>query len=179
MPQFHLSRRLLSWFCTLAACLGLRKNEVLAVKKVKSSLSSSRLQYPLLMLLLLVMEGVSTSLTVMERSQVGPWHQNSTRQKADSLRKCRIVSKRRADVTLSHGQSLEASNCLLLIQKKSELLCWCIQRVYVQPLRTEQVNSAQIQHFGCYRRGDQEIRERAPVCHFLLTCVCHKHAKTI
>lgn len=49
--------------------MGLRKNEVLAVKKVKSSLSSSRLQYPLLMLLLLVMEGVSTVLTVMERSR--------------------------------------------------------------------------------------------------------------
>ncbi|KAF3856103.1 hypothetical protein F7725_016826 [Dissostichus mawsoni] len=42
---------------TAGACLGLRKNEVLAVKKEKSSLSSSRLQYPLLMLLLLVMEG--------------------------------------------------------------------------------------------------------------------------
>lgn len=36
------------------------------MKKEKSSLSSSRLQYPLLMLLLLVMEGVSTVLTVME-----------------------------------------------------------------------------------------------------------------
>lgn len=56
---------------TLAACLGLRKKEVLAVKKVKSSLSSSRLQYPLLMLLLLVMEGVRTVLTVMERSMQG------------------------------------------------------------------------------------------------------------
>lgn len=55
-------------FCTLAACLGFRKNEVLAVKKVKSSLSSSRLQYPLLMLLLLVMDGVTTVLTVMEKS---------------------------------------------------------------------------------------------------------------
>lgn len=50
-------------------CLGLRKNEVLAVKKAESSLSSSRLQYPLLMLLLLVMEGVSTVLTVMEMSR--------------------------------------------------------------------------------------------------------------
>lgn len=58
--------------CTFGACLGLRKNEVLAVKKVKSSLSSSRLQYPLLMLLLLVMEGVSTVLTVMERSSRTP-----------------------------------------------------------------------------------------------------------
>lgn len=57
-----------SRFCTLGACLGLRKNEVLAVKKVKSSLSSSRLQYPLLMLLLLVMDGVTTVLTVMEKS---------------------------------------------------------------------------------------------------------------
>lgn len=55
----------------MAACLGLRKNEVFAVKKVKSSLSSSRLQYPLLMLLLLVMEGVNTVLTVMERSGAG------------------------------------------------------------------------------------------------------------
>lgn len=43
-------------------------NEVLAVKNAKSSLSSSRLQYPLLMLLLLVMEEVTTVLTVMERS---------------------------------------------------------------------------------------------------------------
>lgn len=34
----------LSALSTLAACLGLRKNEVLAVKKVKSSLSSSWLQ---------------------------------------------------------------------------------------------------------------------------------------
>lgn len=42
------------------------------MKKVKSSLSSSRLQYPLLMLLLLVMEGVSTVLTVMGRSGEGP-----------------------------------------------------------------------------------------------------------
>lgn len=50
----------------MAPCLGLRKREVLAVKKVKSSLSSSRLQYPLLMLLLLVMDGVGTALTVME-----------------------------------------------------------------------------------------------------------------
>lgn len=48
------------------------------MKKVKSSLSSSRLQYPLLMLLLLVMEGVSTVLTVMERSEDSLWHQNST-----------------------------------------------------------------------------------------------------
>lgn len=45
------------------------------MKKVKSSLSSSRLQYPLLMLLLLVMEGVSTVLTVMERSRDGLRHQ--------------------------------------------------------------------------------------------------------
>lgn len=57
---------------------GLRKNEVLAVKKVKSSLSSSRLQYPLLMLLLLVMEGVRTVLTVMEKSRVCLQHQKST-----------------------------------------------------------------------------------------------------
>lgn len=49
----------------------MRKNEVLAVKKVKSSLSSSRLQYPLLMLLLLVMEGFGTALTVMERFSDG------------------------------------------------------------------------------------------------------------
>lgn len=59
--------------------MGLRKNEVLAVKKVKSSLSSSRLQYPLLMLLLLVMEGVGTVLTVMERSEDGLWYRSSTR----------------------------------------------------------------------------------------------------
>ena len=77
--QFHLLQWVLSRFYTLAACLGLRKNEVLAVKKVKSSLSSSRLQYPLLMLLLLVMEGVITVLTVMERSRDSLRHQRSTR----------------------------------------------------------------------------------------------------
>lgn len=49
---------------TLATCLacGRRKKEVLAVKKVKSSLSSSKLQYPLLMLLLPVICGVGSSL---------------------------------------------------------------------------------------------------------------------
>lgn len=59
--------------------MGLRKKEVLAVKKVKSSLSSSRLQYPLLILLLLVMEGVSIVLTVMEKSKDGLWYHHSTR----------------------------------------------------------------------------------------------------
>lgn len=58
--------------------LGLRKNEVLAVKKVMSSHSSSRLQYPLLMLLLLVMEGVITVLTVMDQSSGGLRHQESS-----------------------------------------------------------------------------------------------------
>lgn len=67
---------------TLTGCLGLWKNEVLAVKKPKSSLSSSRLQYPLLMLLLLVMEGVSTVLTVMKSFT------RTTSGADNSLRKC-------------------------------------------------------------------------------------------
>jgi len=51
-------------YTTLATCFacGCLKKEVLAVKKVKSSLSSSRLQYPLLMLLLPVICGDGSSL---------------------------------------------------------------------------------------------------------------------
>lgn len=70
-----------SQFCTLAACLGLRKKEVLAVKKVKSSLSSSWLQYPLLMLLLLVMEGVSPSMTRRSPEMATAWTQQLRSQK--------------------------------------------------------------------------------------------------
>lgn len=70
--------------------MGLRKNEVLAVKKVKSSHSSSRLQYPLLMLLLLVMEGVSTVLTVMERSRDG-----LRCGTLDGLRKCWVYLEKK------------------------------------------------------------------------------------
>lgn len=83
------------FFCTLAACLGLRKNDVLAVKKVKSSLSSSRLQYPLLMLLLLVMEGVNTVLTVMERSpEMASGTCVAPEQHVDGLRKCWFILKK-------------------------------------------------------------------------------------
>lgn len=54
----------LSSYATLATsfAFGRLKKEVLAVKKVKSSLSSSRLQYPLLMLLLPVICGDGSSL---------------------------------------------------------------------------------------------------------------------
>ena len=171
--QFHLSEWVLTRFYTLAACLGLRKNEVLAVKKVKSSLSSSRLQYPLLMLLLLVMEGVITVLTVMEKSRDGLQHSNGAArwQLEEVLVDFFSCEKGRADVKISHDQSLHASNCPVLLQKKSALHCWCIQRVRVPPVRARQVNSAQIRRFACHRRGDQEIRERAQTCHFLL-CVC-------
>ncbi|TNN63311.1 hypothetical protein EYF80_026487 [Liparis tanakae] len=43
-PPLQRGLRRVALFCTLAACLALLKNEVFAVKKVKSSLSSSRLQ---------------------------------------------------------------------------------------------------------------------------------------
>lgn len=83
------------------------------MKKVKSSLSSSRLQYPLLMLLLLVMEGVSTVLTVMERSEDSLWHQKSTKVARWQLEEAMGC----LEVTLGHSQSLHAYNCPLLIQK--------------------------------------------------------------
>lgn len=53
-------------YTTLGTCFAFDclKKEVLAVKKVKSSLSSSRLQYPLLMLLLPVICGDGSSLGV-------------------------------------------------------------------------------------------------------------------
>lgn len=87
------------------------------MKNVKSSLSSSRLQYPLLMLLLLVMEGVSTVLTVMERSRDGAPGTGTV----GSLGEVLVYLEN--DVTLSHDQSPQASNCPLLIQEKSALLC--------------------------------------------------------
>lgn len=44
----------------------------------------------------------------------------------DSLRKCWLIfscEKGRADVKISHDQSLHASNCPVLLQKKSPLHC--------------------------------------------------------
>lgn len=100
--------------------MGLRKNEVFAVKKLKSSLSSSRLQYPLLILLLLVMEGVSTVLTVMEKlGMASGTSAAAPDQHVDGLRKCWFISKHGADVTISHSQSLHAYNRPVIQEKDS------------------------------------------------------------
>lgn len=90
------------------------------MKKLKSSLSSSRLQYPLLILLLLVMEGVSTVLTVMER--LGMASGTSTEapdQHVDGLRKRWFISKHGADVMFTHSHSLYASNRPVIQEKGS------------------------------------------------------------
>ena len=73
-------------------------------------------------------------------------------------------------LTLRTNQSLQAYSCPLLIQKKSALLCWCIQKVYVPLVTARQVKPASDSAL-CVPQ-DQDIRERAQNCHFLLMCVC-------